>query len=190
MRSEWHRAELQRQLARVVAVGIVDEIDHEVSRARIRVGDATTPWLPWMVARAGSDVTWWPPVEGEQVLMVAPDGEWDNGLILGSIYQASSPAPSDKANELVIQLGDGTEIRYDRGSHSLSAKLAAGGSAEIDAPGGVTIKGDLTVQGNVSATGDVSDGTRAMSGDRMLHNAHTHDAPPGGGKTTTATPTQ
>jgi phage baseplate assembly protein V len=59
---------------------------------------------------------------------------------------------------------DGASISYNHASHALAVTLPAGGTATIDAPGGMTVNGDVTVNGTVTATTDVVGGGKSLKG--------------------------
>ena len=192
-------ADLARRLANVVRPGVVAEVDSGAAAVRVRyaeAADAVTAWLPFLAARAGGDVSWWPPEIGEQVVVLAPSGELSQGVVLGALYSDAHPAPA-AADRHRVEYADGAVIEYDREAHRLRAELPAGGAAEISAPDGVAVTGDLRIDGDVrilgevEATGDIhtdgnldSDGkvedlNGSMQEMRTVYNAHTHGVPPG-----------
>ena len=209
---EFRIVELARRLANVVRPGVVAEADFPRARVRVKHGEeaeALTDWLPWLTARAGGGGSWWAPEVGEQVVLLSPSGELAQAVVLPALYSDAHPAPSADPDKHLVRYSDGAVVEYDRAAHKLRAELPAGGSAEINAPEGVTItgdvmiEGDVTVQGAVDATGDVeADGAVKAGGDveaggkvkagsnvedrqgtmvemRTTYNAHVHGVPPG-----------
>lgn len=87
------------------------------ARVRVQAGPITTGWLPFATMRAGEDRTWHPPEPGEQVLLVAPGGDLNQGVVVGSIYRAAHPAPADSANVSRTLFKDGAVMEYDRAQH-------------------------------------------------------------------------
>lgn len=55
-------------------------------------------WLPWLVKKAGADFQWWQPQTNEQVLVVAPSGNWVNGIIVGSVYRKGALGFDEEGN--------------------------------------------------------------------------------------------
>ena len=201
---EFELTEIARRLASIVRLGIVAEVDHQAARVRVRYGEtALSRWLPWVTARAGEDRSWWAPEVGEQVLILAPSGDLGAGVVLAGVYQRGYPAPEQSPDKHATHYRDGAVIEYDRAAHRLKAVLPTGGTAEITAPDGVTVRGDLMVtgdldvtgaaevagditghadigaDGDVSADGNIEDGLGSMDEMRGVYNTHTHGVPPG-----------
>lgn len=130
----------------------------------VETGDLITPPLPWIAGRAGNTRTWSPPAVGEQCLLICPEGETENGVVLAGLNCDAFPAPDDTPDRDVTLYADGARITYDAGAHALTATLPAGGTAAITAPGGMTIKadsgikitGDVEITGNLKASEDVT----------------------------------
>jgi phage baseplate assembly protein V len=92
---------------------------------------------------------------GEQCLVLSPEGDLGNGIVLPGLYCDAFPAPSDQPDLVCFAFADGAWIGYDAVRHALAVTLPAGGTAALDAPGGLTIHGDVTVNGSLTASGDV-----------------------------------
>ena len=45
--------DLARRLANIIRLGQIFEIDYSVAKARIKIGDLETDWLPWITANSG-----------------------------------------------------------------------------------------------------------------------------------------
>lgn len=140
--------ELWRRLANTVRTGTVAEADYLNARVRVQIEDLTTAWLPWVAQRAGEDATWWPPEVGEQVVVLSPSGELEQGIVVGSLYYQSYPAPADAATIRRIQMGDGAVFEYDREAKKLTVSLP--GDADVTVKG----KASFKVTGNVSVATD------------------------------------
>jgi phage baseplate assembly protein V len=146
-----------RALSNLIRYGTVDSVDHATKRAILRVGGLLTKPLPWLAARAGNVAIWSPPSTGEQVMVLAPNGDLGAAAFIAGIFSDAAPAPaSASADNVVILTDDGAEIIYDRAAHKLQATLPAGGTVDLTAPGGVTIAGDVAITGKVTITGDVA----------------------------------
>jgi phage baseplate assembly protein V len=65
------------------------------------------------------------------------------------------PAPGNTLAEFE-EFEDGARVGYDPVAHALTAILPAGGTALIEAPAGVTIRGDVAIEGNVTLTGGMT----------------------------------
>lgn len=162
--------ELRRALDNMLRVGKISEVDYDAARARVRVGDLETGWLPFMAQRAGGDRSWWAPEIGEQVMILAPSGDTELAVIApGALYHDARPAPANAATVHRSVYDDGAVIEYDREAHQLRVELPPGGSITVIATGGVEIFGDLVVSGDVHAGG--------ADGVSLLTHKHTNVSP-------------
>lgn len=174
-------AELERKLINVVRIGVIEEIDYTTALAKVRLEpNLLTTGLPWTTRRAHTENEWWAPEVGEQVVVLAPAGELNQGVIDRSLHQTAYPPAQTVATIHSVTYADGAVISYDRENHALSAVLPSGATVDLTADGGITITGDVSITGNLvvdgdaSATGDVSDSAGAVSRLRGNYNAHTH----------------
>lgn len=158
-------ADTQRLIGDLIRIGVIASVDFSNPvdpLVTVTIGDLTTAPLPLIVVRAGRVVIWSPPSVGEQVLVLSPEGDTEAGLVLGGLYSSASPAPSASPDLHLIQFADGAKLSYDMAAHHLALLLPDSATAELVAPGGLTItgpvsiKGDLSIDGAASATGDVT----------------------------------
>lgn len=147
--------ELDRRISNLIRIGAIDAVDYANARVRVKSGDILTGWLPWLTQRAGGDITWHAPEIGEQVMILSPSGELNQGAVLPAIYQNLHPAPATIASKHHSVYSDGAIIEYDREAHHLSAFLPEGGTVDINAQGGLTITGDIQLTGTLTASVDV-----------------------------------
>lgn len=85
-------AEADRRIENSIAIGVVTSVNPGTARARVKVGDLTTPELPVGQLRAGALSFWWMPTEGEQVVVACPSGDVAQGVILCSIFAGNAPS--------------------------------------------------------------------------------------------------
>lgn len=171
--------ELDRRLSNLIRIGTVDQADYAAAEVRVKAGDILTGWLPWMTRRAGGDVSWHAPEVGEQVLILSPSGELNQGVVLAGLFQSAHPQPVDTPEKQHTLYKDGAVIEYDRAAHHLKAVLPAGATVELIADGGIAITGDIALTGTLTASVDV------IAGGISLHN-HTHGGVQAGGSQTGA----
>lgn len=178
--------ELHRRLANIVRIGTVKETDPSgpVPKVRVKIGQLVTAWLPVLTQRAGNDQANWLLDENEQVMVLAPSGELGQGVVVGSLNQASRPATTHDPNLVRTTYQDGALMSYHKSSHELVIRLPNDGQLSLEAPGGLMITGDVWVTGDISASGDITDKTRSMADDRELFNAHIHKGVRAGGDVT------
>jgi phage baseplate assembly protein V len=154
----------------VLRLGTVASVDHANGTCTVESGDVVTGPLPWVAFRAGGVRLWSPPTVGEQCLLLSPEGDLKNGIVLTGLYCDAFPAPSVSPDLVHLEFADGAIIAYDQVAHALSVTLPGGGTAQIDAPGGtvwngpVTFNDDVTVNATVTATTDVIGGGKSLKG--------------------------
>lgn len=124
-------AEIDRRLANVVQLGTVCEADYKKARVKVKIGQVVTGWLPWVTGRASHDITWWSPEIGEQVVILSPSGEMNQGVIIAGIYQQSYPAPEQTPDIQKTVYKDGTVVEYNRESHCMTVNVNPGGVLKL-----------------------------------------------------------
>ncbi|MCX4025047.1 phage baseplate assembly protein V [Endozoicomonas sp. SM1973] len=177
--------ELERQLANLVLIATVSDVDFERSLVQATSAELVTGWLPWVTHRAANDVSYWAPEIGEQVVVLNPQGEPALGVVLPALYQNKFPALDQRPSIHRVMYADGAIVEYDREISRLVVQLPTAGTVHIVSPSGLSIEGDVYVEGQIKATQDIIDHTRSMQGDRDIYNGHGHDVPGHG----TAVPT-
>ena len=138
-------ADLKRLVENIVRVGTIVAVDHDTTPPMVRVQlseKAISDWRPYVEQRAGDTGSWNPPTVGECVLFFSPGGETAGGFALAGVPTARRPTPSADRNKTVTKYPDGAVIEYDHAAHALNATLPAGGTADITAPGSVTVHSD------------------------------------------------
>ena len=143
--------DLGRRLANVIRIGTIFEIDFETVRARVKIGDLETNWLPWINSNSGNNNSWNPPEIDEQVIILSPSGELNQGVILQSLYKSN--ASGNLPNIQSITYKDGSKITFDRDAGNLTldikgnVTIKVAGNAEIEAPN-ITLKGNADLGGS------------------------------------------
>jgi phage baseplate assembly protein V len=149
--------DIPADLASLIRIGTVLSVDLAEARCVVRFGDpddpapAQTGPIRWLTPRAGLTRVWSPPSVGEQVLLVCPDGQIGAAVAIAGIVQDAFPPLGNSTAEM-IEFADGAKIIYDPEVSALTAELPSGGTAEIIADGGITLRGDVTIEGNVSVS--------------------------------------
>ena len=156
--------ELQRQLANLIRVGVVSELDEANARVKVKVAGLTSAWLPWGTARAGKTRTVSMPSVGEQVVVFAPYGDTAQAIVGPSIYQDAHPSPSSTKDKETTIYPDGSTVEYDSASNTLTVTVSGAGnvvvnckqatvnadtSATLNTPT-TTCTGNLVVQGSIT----------------------------------------
>lgn len=156
--------QLEQRVANVLRWGTIGTVGPG-ALATVNMGAITTAPRPWFTTRAGPDATWWAPEAGEQVMLLSPSGDFNQGVILPAIYQDSFPPPATAATQQVMKWADGSTLTYDRAAHTWTLNIAGSGSAinlttagaiNLTATGKVTIAGsEIDLNGPVKASGTV-----------------------------------
>jgi len=147
--------ELDRRLSNLIRFGTIAQADYATAKVRVKAGDILTDWLPWMTQRAGGDISWHAPEVGEQVVILSPSGELNQGVVMAGLFQTAHPQPVNTPEKQHTLYKDGAVFEYDRQAHHLKAVLPAGATVELIADGGIAITGDITLTGTLTASVDV-----------------------------------
>lgn len=144
--------------------GLVTSVDpvHATVRVQFQPEGVLSGWLPvlspWTGAGWGMSC---PPSPGDQVFVLAQEGDAEHGVVVGRAYSLSQSAPPAPAGELWLVHSSGSFL-----------KLGNDGTVHINGP--VAITGTLVVTGDVRAGGDVADSHGAVSALRGHYNNHVH----------------
>lgn len=140
--------DLGRRLANIIRIGTIFEIDFETAKARVKIGDLETDWIPWINSNSGSTNSWNPPEIDEQVIALSPSGELNQAIILQSLYKNNASENSPNIQSTTFK--DGSKVTFDHSSGNLDLNLK--GSTTIKVAGNATIesqsvllKGDINL---------------------------------------------
>ena len=113
--------EAARRVNNVLRLGTVAEVRHAApARCRVQTGDNLTDWLPWLTLRAGGaqdGTAWWPPVVGEQVLLLAPGGDLAQAVVLPGVFSDQRPQGSSTPGAFRLDFADTAHLEYLPGQH-------------------------------------------------------------------------
>lgn len=164
-------AELERRLANLVRIGVIEAADYAKAMVRVHCDGFTTEWLPWMTRRAGGDIDWWAPEVGEQVMVIAPSGLMEGAFVMPALYSNAKPEPESSPNRHTVRYQNGDVVTHDRTDGSWTIQCAgpvtvtAGGPVTVNAPsvtidspqttctGNLTVQKKLTYQGGMAGSG-------------------------------------
>jgi phage baseplate assembly protein V len=160
--------------------------DHQAPLGRVKVaikeisGRQVTTWAPCARPAAGPGSGFYAlPDNGDQVVVAFRNGDFDQPVVLGSLWNAANAPPernADKHNSRrVIRTPAGHTIAFDDSSEakSLTVRDAKGSKVVMDSATGavsVTAAGDLTISATGSITISAKDGLQleAASGRTKL----------------------
>jgi phage baseplate assembly protein V len=150
----------------LLRLGRIQSVDAEHGTCTVETGDLITLPLPWISWRAGEVRSWSAPSEGEQCLLICPEGDTESGVVLLGLYCAVHPQPENDPKAHSLTFSDGARLAYNIASHALTATLPSGGTVNLVADGGIKITGDVEITGNVKTSGNVAaDGDVTAKGD-------------------------
>ena len=135
--------DIDGRLGDLIRKGVIQSVDLGAGLAVFEAGEIVSPPLPWIEAAAGAFRTWTPPSEGEQVILISPEGDIEGGIILRGLPSNQFPAPSSSANHSI------------HGKDGLIITLTADGLI-VTAPSGFVIEGDVSIAGNLDVTGNIT----------------------------------
>lgn len=162
-------ADTTRRIESLIRFGTIAKVDYFTQRAVVKTGNIETAPLPWLAFRVGKTRSWSSPDVGEQVVILSPSGDLDQGVILMGLYSNTAPTPSTDENEHFIQFPDGAVVSYNQATGLMTVANITdlifkakgnvlgevGGNANLTIQGNADIQvaGDITAQGaNISLT--------------------------------------
>ena len=94
-------SELFRRVSNIIRIGKVISVDYTKAKAKVKIGNLTTEYLPWLTP---STAAWIPLKNGEQVLVLSPNGDLRMGMILPALYQNSKTPPAHDSNKITFNV--------------------------------------------------------------------------------------
>lgn len=132
------------RIAAATRHGMVEEIDHQGNRVRIRTGNLLTDWLPMSHGRAGGTRDWDPLTLGEQVTLQCPSGDLSQARLLPSLNSDNAPPPAGaSADNTIREYPDGARWEHNHASSETRISVPAGGQIVLVAgASSITITND------------------------------------------------
>lgn len=170
--------------------GLVTSVDptRPAVRVSLQPEGVITGWLPvlspWVGAGWGMSC---PPSPGDQVLVIAQEGDAEHGIVVGRAWSEAARTPQAPPGEMWLVHQSGAFI-----------KLANDGTIRLQ--GDAFLAGNLTVTGTIEAGIDIianrdqragrnaADSLGSLDRLRQHYNAHTHTDPQGGTVGSTSQP--
>jgi phage baseplate assembly protein V len=147
-------SDLAKRLSNIIRIGTIFEINHQTAKARVKIGELETDFLPWANSNSGSNNSWNPPEIDEQVIILSPSGDLSQAVILPSLYKNNASNSDQNIKSITYQ--DGSKISFNVSSGALDLDLK--GDVTIKVVGNANIEGDninITGSSNITLDGNV-----------------------------------
>lgn len=103
--------EMHRRQQQMIITGKVVEVRGD--SVRVQTGARTSAWLKCATLAAGGDKHFRSQQAGEEVVILNPGGDPKQGIVIASLPNGGSPAPTDNNDLIIDVLRDGTRIEHD-----------------------------------------------------------------------------
>lgn len=174
-------SDLEHRVSRQIRYGTVQEVRHRDGQieVRARIGLDTegnhllSPWVPW-AQTAGALKVHTPPTSGQQVRLMAPDGEARQAVAEPFTWSDDNPTPSDQLDRNVLTFG-GWRIEWKEGG----IEVGKGGTKLTIAEGSFKFEAD-GVTHEITSDGLKTTGGRIEHDGKNIGKDHRHrDVEPG-----------
>ncbi len=161
-----HAAALDRATGQA-RFGVVTSVDPARSAARVALQPegVVTGWLPVLSAWVGAG---WgmacPPAPGDQVLVLAQEGDAEHGIIAGCLWSATQPPPAAPSGELWLVHKSGSFLKLTNDGLVSGNAKAWVLTGDVHVTGSVVVSGDV-VAGGISLDSHRHGGVKAGSDD-------------------------
>lgn len=139
-------------IGQLAGYGRIASVDLAGGYVTVRQGDTETAPIRWVMGGGGKTRVWSRPKVGEQVLVIAPEGDIAGAIALRGVHSRDFPPIADADREM-IEFEDGAIVSYDPAQHILAFALPAGATVTIDAD--VRFLRNVRVDGTIEAIKDV-----------------------------------
>jgi phage baseplate assembly protein V len=147
-------SDLAKRLSNIIRIGTIFEINVQAAKARVKIGELETNFLPWANSNSGSNNSWNPPEIDEQVIILSPSGDLSQAVILPSLYKNNASDSDQNIKSITYQ--DGSKISFNVSSGTLDLDLK--GDITIKVVGNANIESDninITASSNITLDGNV-----------------------------------
>ena len=103
-------AEIERRLATTMRHGTVAQVNPATGLVRLDLGEGTggapllSPWIRY-AQTGGALKVHSPPSVGQQMTLMAPDGDFEQGVAMPMAFSTANPSPSAAGDATVITIG-------------------------------------------------------------------------------------
>jgi phage baseplate assembly protein V len=147
----------------MLQVGLITEIDNKKALAKVTADGRVSDWLPVLSMASKKKQSYAPLAVDDQVLVLNPHGNNENGFVLFGVYSKKIKTPEgvDDDTEVTIY-EDGTKIIYNQKDKKLEIETKSKIEIKVDNDVNleakkVTIKADVKIDGNLEVTKVIKD---------------------------------
>lgn len=148
-------------IGQLAGFGRIASVDLARGFITVTQGEVETGAIRWIGGGGGGTRFWTRPKVGEQVLLIAPEGDLAGAIALRGVHSSAFPPIGSRVRE-VLEFEDGAVIDYDPKAHALAFTLPAGATVTIDAD--VRFLRDVQVDGTIEAAKDVIGAGKSLKG--------------------------
>lgn len=147
MNFAFKQSETDRKISSMMMIGVIEDIDYQNARVRVKSGDWVSAWLPWNSTAGGGVRNWRPPSKGEQAMILSPSGMPEQGLVIAGLYSNQHKNANDnKENITATDFPDGARKHYDHNNHSFVLNVPESGEIVLTiGETTLTLKGNETI---------------------------------------------
>lgn len=143
------------RFGQLAGYGKIESVDLKAGLITVIQGEMVTGPIRWLMGGGGKTKLWSRPKIGEQVLLIAPEGDIAGAIALRGVHSAAFPPIGDTDRE-IVEFEDGAIVAYNPGTHELTIMLPSGGAVSLEAQAGLTIKGPVKITGSVEIDGKLT----------------------------------
>jgi phage baseplate assembly protein V len=157
-------------------------------RVRLQPEGVITGWLPILAPWVGAG---WglacPPAPGDQVFVLAQEGDSEHGVVIGRAWSDSARTPEAPVGELWLVHANGAFIKLaNDGTIRTQGDIHHTGNLFVT--GDIVAEQDIHANQNIAADISIRDNTGTLDRLRQHYDAHSHTDPQGGSVGPTTAP--
>lgn len=89
--------DLAHRVNNIIRFGVIKEVDLENNLVKVDMGDnLTTPFIAYVVNASGNAKVYFTPKEGDQVLLLSPNGVIANAVCMPNLYKGEVEGEADE----------------------------------------------------------------------------------------------
>ncbi len=169
----------------MIQVGLITEPNNKKALAKVAVDGRVTDWLPVISMSGKFKRVYSPASVDDQVLVINPHGNNENGFILRGVFSKNLKTPEKAGDDCeVTEYEDGTIITYDKEAKELNVETKSKIIIKVDndviieckkatiKADKITLDGDTKIIGNLEVTKSIKDKKGDLTGHKHKVTGH------------------